>query len=123
MCTPSGLYFNKGVRAQKHGRAPHDGAANGSISASIILFTSSLKSTNIDVCMHMHAPMQSVGFPTHQDGEATPIWPFPWPATQFEFGRPPWTHQPMSKMEPDDGVAGVSQRHNMKWDDVQSHHA
>ena len=52
------------VAMVRHGRAPDDGAANGSISASVILVTSSLKSTNIDVFMHMHAPMQSVGFPT-----------------------------------------------------------
>ena len=60
-----------------HGRAPDDGTANGSMSASINFVTSSLKSTNIDADMHVHAPMQSVGFPTYQDGEATPIWAFP----------------------------------------------
>ena len=41
-------------------RAPDDGAANRSMSASINFVTSSLKLTSIDVCMHMHARMQSV---------------------------------------------------------------
>ena len=79
------------VAMVRHGRAPDDGAANGSMSASINFVTSSLKSTNIDADMHMHAPMQSVGFPTHQDGEATPIWAFPWPATRCDLGRSHWS--------------------------------
>ena len=50
------------VAMVRHGRAPHDGAANGSISASIILVTSSLKSTNFDVRVHGHDSMEPVGF-------------------------------------------------------------
>ena len=75
------------VAMVRHGRAPHDGAANGSISASVILVTSSLKSTNVDVRMHVHASMEPVGFSTHQYGETKPIWPFPCAPTRFGLGR------------------------------------
>ena len=82
----------------RHGGAPDDGAANGSMSASINVVTSSLKSTDIDADMHVHVPMQSVGFPTYQDGEATPIWAFPWAPTRFGLGRSHWSTVQMSEM-------------------------
>ena len=43
------------VAMVRHGRAPDDGAANGSMSASINAVTSSLKSTNINADMHVRA--------------------------------------------------------------------
>ena len=52
-----GFATNAMVAMVRHGRAPDDGAANGSMSASINFVTSSLKSTNIDADMHVHAPM------------------------------------------------------------------
>ena len=86
------------VAMVRHGRAPNDGAANGFISASLILVTSSLKSTNIDAEMHVHAPMQSAGFPIHQDGDATPIWPFSSAPTRCDLGRSHWSTVQMSEM-------------------------
>ena len=93
-----GFATNAMVAMVRHGRAPDDGAANGSMSASINFVTSSLKSTNIDADMHVHAPMQSVGFPIHQDGDATPIWPFPSAPTRCDLGRSHWSTVQMSEM-------------------------
>ena len=86
------------VAMVRHGRAPHDGAANGSISASIILVTSSLKSTNFDVRVHGHDSMEPVGFSAHQYGETKPIWPFPCAPTRFDLGRSHWSTVQMSEM-------------------------
>ena len=86
------------VAMVRHGRAPDDGAANGSISASVILVTSSLKSTNVDVRMHVHASMEPVGFSTQQYGEAKPIRPFPCALTRFDLGRSHWSTVQMSEM-------------------------
>ena len=91
-------HTNAMVAMVRHGRAPDDGAANGSISASLLLATSSLKSTNVDVRMHMHASMEPVGFYTHQHGETTPIWPFPCAPTRFDLGRSHWSTVQMSEM-------------------------
>ena len=91
LCIYDSFATNAMVAMVRHGRAPNGGAANGSISASTNFVTSSLKSTNIDADMHVHVPMQFVGFPTYQDGEATTIWAFPWPATRCDLGRCHWS--------------------------------
>ena len=93
-----GFATNTMVAMVRHGRAPEGGAAKGSMSASMNLATSSLKSADVDAGMHVHAPMQPAGFPTYPDGEATPIWAFPWPATRCDLGRPHWSTVQMSKM-------------------------
>ena len=86
------------VAMVRHGRAPDDGSANGFISASIILVTSSLKSTNFDVRVHGHDSMEPVGFSAHQYGETKPIWPFPCAPTRFDLGRSHWSTVQMSEM-------------------------
>ena len=105
-----------------HGRAPDDGAANGSMSASINFVTSSLKSTNIDVRMHVHASMEPVGFSTHQYGETKPIRPFPCAPTWFDLGRSHWSTVQMSEM----GVGSwgywrfSTPQHETRWCEMSS---
>ena len=80
----------------RHGREPYRGAV--SMSASMNFAASGLKSADVGADMHVHAPVQSASFPTHQDGETKSIWAFPWPAARCGIGRSHWSAVQMSEM-------------------------